>query len=951
MSNPSVPAATYRLQFNSDFRFADAAALADYLAKLGVTDIYASPILTSRKGSKHGYDATDPTQLDPDIGSAHDFEYLQEQLMEHGVRLVLDIVPNHMAASSENQWWMDVLENGKESGFASYFDIDWYPPSRHLEGKVLLPVLGRPFGEALDRGELKVILEGGKFFVQYFQSIFPVMPRSYRKLLKLRLVELKKLVAEESAAYQEYSGIIAALSALSELARSAAEKRVQSDAIRDRLHHLLASHPEIADFLNANVTEFNGKPGDPASFRGLESLLTEQHFLLAYWQDPNEGINYRRFFAISDLVGIRAEDPIVFQATHDQILHLVARDVVRGVRIDHVDGLRDPLGYLNRLHERLSDSKPEASDPPYVLVEKILSPGESLPEDWPISGTTGYEFLNAANGLFVNGAGARELEKRYFEFIGKKMNYADVVYEKKKLIMATLLRVEMRSLGRQLANLAARDRYARSLLRPELMDALIEVTACLPVYRTYIHNLEVSDSAKELIAGAVAEARRRRPRLSSECFDFVRDVLTLANLPHVHANQREEWLAYVIRWQQFTGPITAKGVEDTALYVYYPLLSLNEVGGSPEPSKVPSREAFYKFIKQRQKHWPDSLNAASTHDTKRSEDLRARLNVLSEIPNAYAQEIASWAQANDSRKETVDGSKVPNSNEEYFIYQTLVGLWPADLSQLPSISDRLQAYVIKALREAMIHSRWMEPNKPYEEATLTFLKRILSPRDNQCFLDSVGRFLEKVAYAGMINGLGQALLKIACPGVPDFYQGTELWDFHLVDPDNRAAVNYRVRTEALKSLIEQPDANAESFAGKLLSNWPDGCVKLFLIWKALGLRREKPELFREGEFLPLKVLGDRAAHIVAFLRRQGQDQVLVVIPRWVMDLPKNADESASFWKETQLRLPPESPTSWRSVFTGRTIESKSAQGHGSLGVQGLLQDFPFGLLIPHAGGV
>jgi (1->4)-alpha-D-glucan 1-alpha-D-glucosylmutase len=942
MCNPSVPTATYRLQFNDGFRFVDATVLAEYLAKLGITDIYASPIFTSRKGSNHGYDVTDPTHLDPDIGTAHEFEQFQEELVRHGLRLVLDIVPNHMAASSENRWWMDVLENGRESGFASYFDIDWYPPSRNLEGKVLLPVLGRPFGEALDRGELRIVLHDGKFFVQYFDSIFPLMPRSYRRILKHRVEELRKTLSEEAPAYQEYSGIIAALSSLSETARSEAEKRVQTDAIRERLQRLLSSHPEIAEFLNANVAEFNGRSGEAVSFCSLENLLAEQNYLLAYWQDANEGINYRRFFAITDLVGVRAEDPIVFEATHDQVLHLAARAVVRGVRVDHVDGLRDPVGYLNRLQQRLLDSKGEDADCAYVLVEKILSQDEELPDDWPASGTTGYEYLNLANGIFVNPAGAQQLEKKYFEFIGREINFADIVYEKKKLIMATLLRVEMRSLGRQIANLAARDRYARNLLRPELMDALIEATACLPVYRTYIRNLEVPANAKELIEGAVAEARRRRPRLSAECFDFVRDVLTLANLSHVQANQREEWLAFVMRWQQFTGPITAKGVEDTAIYVYYPLLSLNEVGGNPEPSKTASRESFYKFIDERQKRWPHALNAASTHDTKRSEGVRARLNVLSEIPDDYAQEIATWAGWNEALKETVDGRKVPDANEEYLIYQTLVGLWPADVAELPSIADRLQAYVIKAIREAMINTRWMEPNEPYEQAVSVFLTQILSCKDNPRFSEGVSALVKRIEYAGMMNSLGQTLLKIVCPGVPDFYQGTELWDFHLVDPDNRAGIDYKVRTEALKTLTETQDKGIPQIAADVSSNWQDGRIKLFMIWRALGCRRVESDLFRSGEFVPLEVAGERSEHVIAFLRRHEGRQALVVIPRWVVNWSRN--ENDSLWKGTRLKLPMDSPGSWRSVFTERNLENSEESGQRVLAVDAVLKDFPVGLL-------
>jgi (1->4)-alpha-D-glucan 1-alpha-D-glucosylmutase len=951
MPDSSIPDATYRLQFNGDFRFSDSTALVDYLARLGITDIYASPILTSRKGSKHGYDVTDPTQIDPDIGSVTDFEKFQNELIKHEMRLILDIVPNHMAASSENRWWMDVLENGSESAFASYFDIDWHPPARNLEEKVLLPVLGRFFGQTLDRGELRLIFEGGKFFVQYFESIFPLVPRSYRRILKHRMDQLKNSLSEEAPAYQEYTGIIAALS-LSDTARPKldSEKRVQLGAIRERSQTLVAGHPEVAAFIHANISDLNGVPGDAASLCALEHLLGEQNFRLAYWQDPNEAINYRRFFAISDLVGVRAEDPVVFDATHNQIFHLSAKGSIRGLRVDHIDGLQDPLGYLNRLQERWVASRPPESNRPYVLVEKILSRNESLPDDWPVSGTTGYDYLNFANGVFVCPAGASKLEKIYFDFISQELNFSDLVYEKKKLVMNTLLRVEMRSLGRQLADLAARDRYARDLSPSELMDALIETTACFPVYRVYIRHLEVPDSAKLLIEHAIDEAQTRWPSLSRACFSFLHDVLTLSNPPHILSDQREERLSFVKRWQQFTGPIVAKGIEDTALYVYYPLLSLNEVGGNPEPSRVITREEFFEFIKHRQQRWPDSLNATSTHDTKRSEDVRARLNVLSEIPEDWMSKLAEWSLKNEPQKQIVDGRQVPDANEEYLIYQTLLGLWPSNRQELPAVCERLQSYAVKAIREAMVHTRWTEPNVAHESAIYSFIEKILQ-QPEQPFLRSFARFQESMAYAGMINGLGQTLLKIACPGVPDFYQGSELWDYHLVDPDNRRPVDFGIRTRALKDLTSGETAGSRAIAGELLAAWPDGRVKLYVMWKALGCRRSFSSLFRDGEFLPLEVVGKRSQHIISFLRRKGKDQIMAVIPRWAMDIPRDSGESPQleFWKGTNLRLPLESPGSWRNIFTNCVTQAKGEEGKKALFVGQLLKGFPVALLAPSPG--
>jgi (1->4)-alpha-D-glucan 1-alpha-D-glucosylmutase len=535
-----------------------------------------------------------------------------------------------------------------------------------------------------------------------------------------------------------------------------------------------------------------------------------------------------------------------------------------------------------------------------------------------------------------------------FQQPAKEMNFADVMYEKKKLVMNTLLRVEMRSLGRQLAELAAQDRYARSLLRPELMDTLIEVTACFPVYRTYIRNLEVPDSAKQLIECAIEDAKTRRPHLSRACFDFLRDVLTVANPPQILSDQREDRLAFVMRWQQFTGPIVAKGLEDTALYVYYPLLSLNEVGGSPEPSKVVTWDRFVQFIHDRQQRSPDSLNASSTHDTKLSEDVHARLNALSEIPDKWATHISKWSKENEPQKRVVDGRSVPDANEEYLIYQVLIGLWPSDRSELPSISERLQGYAIKATREAMVHTRWTEPNTAHEDALCGFIQRILSTQDNSAFLCSVSRFLERVAYAGMVNSLGQTLLKITCPGVPDFYQGSELWNRRVVDLDNRQPVDFRVRTESLQHLIDGENGTNPTLVNDLLMNWPDGRIKLYVIWKALGYRRHHPALFREGEFHPLHVIGERSHHVISFLREYGKERAIVAVPRWLARISRRLEESATptFWNGNRLQLPASFSGSWRNIFTGSVLGVDADSDNPSLQVGNIWKHFPVALLIP-----
>ena len=949
MSLKRVPASTYRLQFNEGFRLQDASRLLDYLSSLGISDVYASPLLVSRHGSGHGYDVTDPSHIDPEIGSEEDFEALQNGLLNRGMRLLLDIVPNHMAASSENRWWMDVLENGAESAFASYFDIQWHPASRNLDGKILLPVLGRSFGETLEGGELRLTFQNGKFLMQYQESLFPLAPRSYGRVLKERLDDLKKSLGENSAAYEEYLGIISALSTLSEKDRAAStagERRLRFEAGRDRLKLLTEKTPEVRAFIEGNLARLNGTIRDAASFRNLEQILAEQNYWLAYWQDANEGINYRRFFAISDLVGMRVEDPIVFEAMHEQIFRLIGKGAISGVRIDHIDGLRDPAGYLSKLGERIAPNISSDAGKPCVIVEKILALDETLPEEWPVAGTTGYDYLNWANGVFVSREGAKRLAEIYSGFTGREAKFADILYEKKKLVMNSLLRVEMRSLGRQLAELAGKDRYARDIVRSQLTDALVETTACMSVYRTYVRNLDIPAAAQQRIEEALDEARIRRPRLSAECFAFLRDILTLRNSAHVLPEQREERLAFVMRWQQLTGPIVAKGLEDTALYVYYPLLSLNEVGGRPEVSSIVSREDFYKRMQGRLRSWPHSLNASETHDTKRSEDIRARLNVLSEMPEEWEKQIAKWAACNEKHKQVIEGHKVPDTNEEYLIYQTLVGFWPLDSATPSSISGRLQAYLLKATREAMIHTRWTRPNEIHESALARFVELILSPDKSGDFLNCFCAFQKKVAYYGMLNGLGQVLLKVTCPGVPDFYQGSELWDFRLVDPDNRGPVDFAERSRLLKDVVQRAQTDRCSAAREFAEHWTDGRIKLHVIHKSLSYRLKYAELFAKGDFVPVEVRGVRSEHVIAYARSLNEMRVLAVVPRWLAASRGDGGQTNSrqFWQDTALILPSSSPGAWRNLFTDERIASQPADGKQTLPLE-LLSEFPVAMLI------
>jgi (1->4)-alpha-D-glucan 1-alpha-D-glucosylmutase len=951
MVSHRIPVATYRLQFNKNFTFNDATRILDYLQELGITEIYASPILTSRRGSGHGYDVTNPNHLDPDLGSEKDFEVFVSELEKRGMGLLLDIVPNHMAASSENPWWMDVLENGPDSAFSSYFDIDWHPSSRNLDNKILLPILGRPFGEALESSELKLDFRDGQFSIEYFEASFPLAPRTYRSVLQHRIGRMKYLMDENSAAYHEYQGIVAALSLISDRdttpIESASDKRVRFESIRERLRQLAAGSQEVTQFIEENLADFNGKEGDPSSFANLQRLLGEQYYVLAFWQNVNETINYRRFFTITDLVGMRVEDSLVFDATHSLILRLISRGAVGGLRIDHIDGLRDPLAYLKRLQGRIAaedGAKPGGEE--YVLVEKILARNENLPDDWPVAGTTGYDYLNFANRILVEPRGAKEIERIYSHFIGRNLKFSEVLYQKKKLVMATILGVEMRSLGRQLGELAAQARYARDLPRHDLTEALIETTACFAVYRTYIRNLDLPPEATRVLEEALAQARLRKPSLNPQCFDFLRDVLLLLNPPHVLPDHREARLSFVLRWQQFTGPIVAKGLEDTALYVYHPLASLNEVGGDPAPDSICPRE-FFEFIAERQKRWPHSMNASSTHDTKRAEDVRARISVLSETPQEWEKRLHQWAAMNEQYKIAGnEGPMIPDRNEEYFLYQTLLGMWPLEEGELGRVLERLQSYAVKAIREAMVHTRWTRPNLAHEEGFKKFIAAILDEKQNHAFLEDFFSFHRDIAFYGMLNSLSQTLLKITAPGVPDFYQGSELWDLRLVDPDNRGTVDFACRIELLKSLKQHATRETAEFAGELLQNWTDGRIKLYLISRALGFRQKFTKLFTDGEFAPAEISGERSSNITAFFRVFQNQQALVLAPKWLAGSGMNLDSSAQrkFWGNTSIVLPDHAGASWRNVLTSESITVQGSQGAG-LSVSDALKSFPIALFL------
>ncbi|NPV29398.1 MAG: malto-oligosyltrehalose synthase [Firmicutes bacterium] len=942
-----IPTATYRLQFNRGFRFAHARALVPYLHALGISDIYASPLLKARRGSTHGYDVVDPTRLNPELGGEEGFSALVRTLHQYGMGLLLDIVPNHMAATTENPWWLDVLQHGPRSPYARYFDINWQPARPGLNHRVLLPILHAPYGEVLEAQELTLVLAEDGFWVRYRDLRLPLSPASCSKLLAYRLEDLAAALGSAHPAVLELQGLLKRLKEL-------ASHRMKDEAfnaalrqVRERLWHLYSTCQGVKEFINRNLQIFNGRKGDPGSFHHLERILSEQAYRLAFWRTANQEINYRRFFDVSDLVSLRTEDEQVFAATHALILQLAEAGQVTGLRIDHIDGLRDPLAYLQRLQNRLSP----AGSGFYIVAEKILAGGEELPAEWPVSGTTGYDFLNTVNGLFVAESSAAALNEIYAGFGGTEADFSAVLYTQKRRVMQELFAGEVRALARQLGRLAEQDRHGCDLTLAELEQALVEVTACLPIYRTYTSGFAVSARDYPYLARAAAAAIARNPAAARAC-NFLRRVLLLELPGCLSPAQRQEWLDFVMRWQQFTGPVTAKGLEDTALYVYNRLVSLNEVGGDPETLGVSVAE-FHRRSRARQERWPHTLNATSTHDTKRSEDVRARINVLSEIPALWAERLKRWQRWNRDKKQEVNGRPVPDGNMELLIYQTLAGAWPLREEEVPAFKKRLQAYLVKAAREAKIHTSWLDPAPGYENALAGFAASILEPGGENRFLRDFLEFQKTVSYCGALNSLAQTLLKITAPGVPDFYQGTELWNFSLVDPDNRRPVDFEKRAALLAALQKQEAGGLAGLVQELLACWEDGRVKLFLTYKALHFRRAHRELFARGAYIPLDATGPLGAHVCAFLRRLENSWALVAVPRllakFLAGQPPAGPLAARFPpgadapEGSALVLAAGAPERWRSIFTGAQVQARGASP-ALLPVADLFRDFPVALL-------
>ncbi|MBK5259356.1 MAG: malto-oligosyltrehalose synthase [Thermoanaerobaculia bacterium] len=892
-----VPLATYRVQFNAGFTFEDARHIAPYLAELGITDLYASPILKARKGSTHGYDVTDGTSLNPELGSEEQFTALHEKLEELGLGLLLDVVPNHMAASQENSWWMSVLENGPHSRFLHYFDIEWGPVTAkgHTENKVLLPILGKPYGEAIESGEIKLAFDPDGFYFTYFDKRLPLAPKSYGRVLRECVESLPK------------EGVAIELRDLIEGDQTVRNSRF----LKDTLTRIYESSTDFRAALDATILGFNGAPGTPDSFNDLDTLLDSQYYRLAYWRIASEKINYRRFFDVTDLVGVRVENPEVFEARNRRTLELIAEGKVTGLRIDHPDGLFDPIGHMTKLQLRLAE--PGAPQPHsfYIVVEKILAKNEELATAFAVAGTTGYDFLGSVNAVFVDPAGLQRLTKFYRNFTGMTETFDDICYERKKQVIQELFSGEMRGLGKQLGELSMHDRNARDFTPTELLTALTEITACMHVYRTYVRAGATADTDRRYTREAVDWARRRAgTTIDERVLNFLQSVL-LVEPPSYLAEERERWLAFVMRWQQFTGRVMAKGVEDTSFYNYNRLISLNEVGSEPgrDGSSDPVDE-FHLRNERIGRDWPHTMNGTSTHDTKRSEDVRARISVLSEAPESWERDAKRWSEMNAPLRK----GSVPDANEELLIYQTLLGMWPLDDDDTDTVNERLRQYLEKAAREAKTHTSWISPDAEFEKSLVDFASAIL---DHEAFRATFMRTQKRVAFHGFLNALSQLVLKLTSPGAPDFYQGSEIWDLSLVDPDNRRVVDYEKRASMLRKLKSGVERGSLDIA-TMLRRWFDGRIKLFVTWRGLDARKRHADTFRDGSYSRLR---SESPNVCAFMRGDG---IVVAVPRLTSRLGRaGTPPVGEVWGNSVLEGIP--PGEWKSVFTGDPLSVTGAE--------------------------
>jgi (1->4)-alpha-D-glucan 1-alpha-D-glucosylmutase len=983
------PVSVYRLNFSSSFTFNDAADIVPYLHDLGITDCYSSPYLKASAGSRHGYDITDHNHLNPEIGSPEDYERFICRLREYDMGQILDFVPNHMGIFG-NPRWQDVLQNGRTAASAHFFDIFWDPVKPELKGKVLLPILEDFYGNVLQSGLIRLNFDKGSFFVSYRDHLLPVGRDALIVVLEACLTPLQEALGHQHRDYLEFRDIVSDYKGLAArlepMFESISEICAEESLIRGRLREICACNATVSSVLESVVEAFNSDEGKDM----LHSLLEKQSYRLSYWRTGREEINYRRFFDINNLVAVRMEDPAVFEETHRLVRQLLRQGAVTGIRIDHIDGLYDPADYLWRLQkahwldlvmaevsadakmgklprdlleskmlelfEQVRERNPASPfvRPVFLIVEKILNGKEELRSNWPVAGTVGYEYAASLNRLFTNGENGRIMLDIYRRFTGNNLTFAEITYRSKLLMMRTSMYAEVDMLAHWLVRIAEKSWRYRDFTLKTLRDAIREVIACFPVYRTYVEAYRglIDEADTRIINEAVAQARRHNLGISSQVFTFIQNILLLRYAPDMDEEKRSEICNFVMRFQQFTGPVMAKGLEDTALYIFNPLVSLNEVGASPLKFSISAAE-FHRQNRQRHKEHPHALITTSTHDSKRSEDVRARLNVLSEIPEKWGSALKRWNRLNRDKKSKIPGKVVPDGNDEYLLYQTLLGTYPvADMDKQAGVTycSRIQQYMQKALREAKVHSDWADPDAAYEETVADFVKSILDISCSGDFLEDFRAFLRPLAVCGIYNSLSQTVLKCFSPGVPDVYQGNELWNYILTDPDNRQPVDFSQRLRLLRQMKQQAGAakDLSAFVRNLLEAVEDGAIKLYITWKSLNYRRSHKVLFDTGRYLPLRIEGREKDHACAFAWRNKEYITVVVVPRLIAGLTGFASIEplgTGAWGGTILNLPRRSGTfGYRNIFTGEVLSLQDIGGKLGLSMADVFASCPVAVL-------
>ena len=921
------PRATYRLQFTPDFGFDAASALAPYLAKLGVSHLYASPYLKSRPGSTHGYDITDHNVINPELGGANGFARMSTALKAAGLKQILDFVPNHMGiGGDDNPFWSDVLEWGPDSAYSGWFDIDWESDQAYLHDKLLVPALGAQYGTELEAGKLTLKFDPltGSFAVwAYDTHKLPICPLHYGEILGDHDPMLERIG-------DGFSGLLAW--------RPQVLRR--AEGLKAELVAAVRTDADVGRAVEAAVARLNGTPGEPTSFANLDALIRKQFWRVAHFRVAADDINYRRFFNINDLAGLRMELPAVFDHAHRTVAALLRDGTIDGLRIDHIDGLLDPKGYLERLRAR---APRRGAEPFYLVVEKILAPGEPLRTAWPVDGTTGYEVTNQLLNVLIDPAGEAGFTRAYADFAGELELFSKTLRASKKGIMDNEMSSELNSLARDVTRIARRNPKTSDFTRNLLRRALREVVANFSVYRTYLDfDGRMTHIGRRYLDEAIAKSRTTESAIDGSAYDFLHGVLSgeIVSKPRSGLS-RSDVMRAAMRFQQYTGPVTAKGLEDTAFYRFYRFLALNEVGGHPTTFGR-TLDEFHEANVERARDWPHAMLTTSTHDTKRGEDARARLAVLSEMPDAWAEAAKAWGHTLSPRPADADPERQPDRNDEYAFLQMFVGSCPMELlgadkpdpATVASFAERLKAAMTKALREAKVHSTWADPNEAYESATLAFIDRALTGEKAQAFLAAALPFVRRVARLGVENSLVQTALKLTIPGMPDLYQGTEFWDFSMVDPDNRRPVDFAARAAALDVVLADFERDRAGSFARALHEWHGGAVKLALTTALLAVRRDAPSLFAEGDYVPVAARGPEADAICAFTRHQADSAVLVAVARF----PARR-EAAGFDPDTAMALP---DGAWTDALTGRLFEG------GTAAAADLFSVLPVVVLLPAA---